>query len=209
MFVLDEYSTTDLNLMHQIMKEYNFANVVTSSSGECYANHFPLILNTTAGPFGTLEGHMSRSNPQWQQMQKNARILVIFNGPHAYISPSTGVSSKMLPTWNYVALHAYGSVEVIEEPREIVGIMSRSIKEFEVGIEKPWKMALPQEYLDLLVSKVVGFKLKIDRLEPQIKLNQDREKQERESVTAHLSRSHRDEDKQIAAWMEKHAIPLP
>lgn len=216
MFVFDEYKTTDLNLMHQIMLENSFATLVThlksalaGGADESYANHFPLTIRANEGNFGLLEGHMSASNPQWQALKKQGRALVIFQGPHAYIPPAMGVGLRVVPTWNYVAVHAYGTVEVIDNASELIKMLARSVSQHEAHLQNPWKMALPKEFMDALVSKIVGFKIKIDRLEPQLKLNQDREKHQRESVYNHLQNSTRENERAIAQWMAKYALPLP
>lgn len=208
MFAFDEYKTEDTSLMQRVLTENPFATLVTVDNGAAFANHFPLILRANDEPFGMLEGHMSRANPQWKHLAQNAQVVVIFQGPHAYISPSIGVGPQIVPTWNYVAIHVYGKVELVEDDREIIGILARSVAQFEQGTLKPWKMALPQDAMNRMVAQIVGFRIRIERFEPQFKLNQDRNRAERESVAAHLSRSASDNDRTLAHWMAMLSLPL-
>ena len=131
------------------------------------------------GPNGTLYGHFAKANPQWKELQNGAEALVIFAGADAYVSPgfypSKAEHGKVVPTWNYVAVHAYGTAEVFTDADRLRNLVSALTDRHEAGRANPWKVAdAPADYIDGMLKAIVGFALPIQRLEGKRKLSQNR-----------------------------------
>src|SRR5688572_13248426 len=118
MYVPSHFNVTDLATLHDAIERYSFATLVSQSSGKLEASHLQLLLDRDAGLQGTLVGHMARANLQWQ-LAAGQEVLAIFSGPHAYISPQWYSAEAVVPTWNYVAVHAYGRLELIEDAAQV------------------------------------------------------------------------------------------
>src|SRR5438132_1080087 len=115
MYIPPAFRIEDLPCLHAIMRENSFATLVTGAGGELCATHIPILLDPNRGKFGTLTGHVAKANTHWESLRGNVEALVIFQGPHAYVSPSW-YKTQAVPTWNYVAVHAYGRPRLIEDP---------------------------------------------------------------------------------------------
>jgi transcriptional regulator len=140
-----------------------------------FATHLPFLLDETRGPNGTLLGHMARANPHWQGLRTGVESLVIFQGPHAYISPGWYVSEQAVPTWNYTAVHAYGSASLMENPQRVRELLERTVHTFEGDTPQAWSTArLDESYITNLARGIVAFELPIARLEGKRKLGQNR-----------------------------------
>ena len=128
MYIPKLFREEDISTLHQLMQAYSFATLVTQHDGAPYASHLPLTLCPEAGPFGTLMGHMARANPQWRDFEVDGEqeVLVIFQGPHTYVSPSWYAVQPSVPTWNYAAVHAYGMPRLIEDEAELYEALQQS-----------------------------------------------------------------------------------
>src|SRR5688572_23601686 len=111
MYIPATFAETDRNKLFEFIEQYSFATLVSTSGAEPIASRLPFLFDRQAGPHGRLLGHMARANPQWKTAD-GTRVLVMFDGPHAYISPTWYESRQVVPTWNYVAVHAYGTLHV-------------------------------------------------------------------------------------------------
>jgi len=129
---------------------------------------------------------MARANPQWHALDSAQEVLIIFQGPHAYISPSWYEVELSVPTWNYAAVHAYGLPRLVEEQAALYDLLKTLIQTHEAHFEKPWPFQLPGEYLQKMMQGIVGFEIHITRLEGKFKLSQNRTASEREKVIAAL-----------------------
>src|SRR5262245_15391422 len=114
MYIPSHFDQRDLITLHQTIEQYSFATLVSTAAGDLTASHLPLLLQRAASPHGTLLGHMARANTQWREAA-GQEVLAIFSGPHAYISPSWYEASQVVPTWNYIAVHVYGRLELIDD----------------------------------------------------------------------------------------------
>src|SRR5262245_35101125 len=139
MYVPAHFAEPDLIKLHEAIECYSFATLVSQSGGEPFASHLPLLLDRDRGSCGMLIGHMARANPQWQDAA-GQRVLAVFSGPHAYISPTWYEAEKVVPTWNYVAVHAYGRLELIEDGGEAEGVLRRTIGTYEASQRSPWQL---------------------------------------------------------------------
>ena len=143
--------------------------------------------------------------PQWRAAAGN-KVLAIFQGPHAYISPSWYEAEQVVPTWNYVAIHAYGTLNPIEDLREVRHIVARTVRKYESSREHPWPFDEEAEYFRRLLPQIVAFRVPLDRLEGKWKLNQNHPQPRRQLVIQALSSSPHETDLQVAALM-KESLP--
>ncbi|WP_338921214.1 FMN-binding negative transcriptional regulator [Pseudomonas silesiensis] len=179
MYTPSNFAINDLHDLQQQILGTRLAVLVTHGEQGLQASHLPLLLRPDQGPNGTLYGHFARANPQWKALQDGAQALVIFAGADAYVSPgfypSKADHGKVVPTWNYVAVHAYGTAEVFTDADRLRNLVSALTDRHEAGRNNPWKVAdAPADYIDGMLKAIVGFALPIERLEGKRKLSQNR-----------------------------------
>lgn len=183
MYIPSTFQVTDNSQLHELMEAYNFAAVLTvDPDGLPFATHMPLMLERERGPYGTLVGHMARANPQWRHFQADQDILVMFQGPHAYISPSWYVGAFNVPTWNYAVVHAYGVPRIVEEAGQIQAMLDALVDHHEKTMATPWTADWADPRHEKLIKAVVGFELPITRLEGKFKLNQNKSQADQKGV---------------------------
>ena len=189
MYIPKAFREDDLSTIHTLIREYSFATLITQHEGVPFATHLPFILDVQRGPSGTLLAHMARANPQWHDFVDEQKVLVIFQGPHAYISPSWYEVDLSVPTWNYAVVHAYGIPRLIEDQEVLYNLLKILIQTHEAQFEKPWSFELPDDYLQKMMRGIVGFEIEITRLEGKFKMSQNRTEAERENVITALQES--------------------
>ena len=188
-------------MLHRIIREHGFATLVTVTDGVPHASHVPFVLDETRGALGSLRGHLARGNPRCDALS-GGEALVVFSGPHGYVSPSWYGDRPRVPTWNYVAVHAYGTPRVTtrEELRALLGAL---VEQNESPLAEPWRMdSLPPDYLDDMLGHIVGFEIAIRRIEGKLKLSQNRGADEQRRVAATLRRRGDAGDLALAEWMD-------
>lgn len=206
MYLPSAFRQDDLAELHAQIQASPFALLTSAGAAGVQASHLPLLLAPDEGEFGTLYGHFARANPHWRDLQGGAEALAVFSGPDAYISPgwypAKAEHGKVVPTWNYIAVHARGPVELIEEPEHLLQIVSRLSDQHENGRERPWAVSdTPREYLDSMLRAIVGFALPIRRLEGKWKLGQNRSAADQAGVRDGLASSPSPRDRELAARM--------
>jgi transcriptional regulator len=189
MYIPKYFREDDLNTLHNLMRGYSFATLITQHEGVPFATHLPFLLDTRRDPNGTLLAHMARANPQWHDFNSEQEVLVIFQGPHAYVSPSWYEVELSVPTWNYAVVHAYGIPRLLENDEELYNLLKILIEPHEAQFEPPWPFQLPDDYLRKMILGIVGFEIEITRLEGKFKMSQNRTASEREKVIAALQES--------------------
>ena len=189
MYIPKAFREDDLNTLHKFMREYSFATLITQHEGVPFATHLPFILDAQRSPNGILLAHMARANPQWHDLVSEQEVLVIFQGPHAYISPSWYEVDLSVPTWNYAVVHAYGIPRLIEESEELYKLLKTLLETHEAQFENAWPFQLPDDYLQKMMRGIVGFEIEITQLEGKFKMSQNRTESERENVIASLQES--------------------
>ena len=189
MYIPKHFREDDLETLHKLMQEYSFAALITQHESMPFATHLPFILDAQRGPYGTLLAHMARANPQWHDFNDKQEVLVIFQGPHAYVSPSWYEVELSVPTWNYAAVHAYGIPRLLAGSEELYRLLKILIETHEAQFENPWPFQLPDDYLQKMMRGIVAFEIEITRLEGKFKLSQNRTESERENVIAALQES--------------------
>ena len=202
MYVPKHFSENDLNTLHTFMKQYPLALIVANQDGIPAGNHFPLILDPTEGPYGTLIGHMARSNPQWHTFDGVQDALIVFQGPQSYVTPSWYEQPyRNVPTWNYTSIHAYGKPTLIDDPKALLDLLAAQTQEFEVPFEHPWLFDYDNERVQALLHGTMGFKITLTRLEGKFKLSQNRTLTDQERVIAALGQSDDTVSKSVAELM--------
>ena len=189
MYIPKHFREDDVVTLHKLMQEYSFATLITQHEGVPFATHLPFILDTQRGPNGMLLGHIARANPQWRDFKSEQEVLTIFQGPHAYVSPSWYEVELSVPTWNYAVVHAYGIPRLIEDNDELYQLLKILIETHEAQFENPWPFQLSDDYLQKMMRAIVGFDIEITRIEGKFKMSQNRTESEQENVIAALQES--------------------
>lgn len=207
MYTPSYFKDEDLASLHRQIEGTRLATLVTADESGLQAIHVPLLLDPDAGPNGTLFGHLAKANPQWKTLA-SGEALVIFQGADAYISPSFYAAKaehgKVVPTWNYLAVHAYGRAEVFTDPARLLQIVSGLTDKHEAGRAEPWAVSdAPADYIEKMLNGIVGFAIPIDRLEGKRKLNQNRSSEDIAGVSKGLAASQHPLDQEIAQLMSQ------
>ena len=195
--------------VHAMMRAQPFAILVAHGSEGLTATHLPTVLKVDADcPLGRIECHLARPNPQWKTLTPEIDALLIFQGPEAYIRPgwypSKAEHGKVVPTWNYAAVHAYGRLEMVEDKDWLLAHVSELSDQQEAAYVAPWSTAdAPANFLDALVRGIVGLKLTIRRLEGKSKMSQNRPAADRKGVVEGLAQRASGEDGAIASLVAK------
>ncbi len=190
MYIPQHFREDDVTVLHTLMRDYSFATMV-STQEDCLpiATSLPFVLDAEPAPYGTLKAHMALGNPQWRTFRPDRPVLVIFQGPHAYISPSWYEAELAVPTWDYATVHAYGTPRVIDDPTELYTHLRALIAIHEAQFAEQWPANLPTDYVEKMMKGIVGFALAITRLEGKFKMSQNRSATDRERVAAELRAS--------------------
>jgi transcriptional regulator len=179
----------DMAKLAEVIRENSFATLVSVHEGVPFATHVPLLFRSEEGEHGTLVGHIARANPQWQHFDGSREVLAIFQGPHAYISPSWYETVPAVPTWNYVAVHTYGIPRVIEDDAAVAVLLQEMVAHYEAALPEPWSGDLPAEYAEKMRRGVVAFEIAITRIEGKFKLGQNKPAADMRGVHAALGDS--------------------
>ena len=198
MYTPAHFQVHDLGTLHAFIQRHSFATLVSQEGGVPQATHLPFLLNPTQN---TLISHMARANPQWRHFT-SAEVLVIFTGPHAYISPAWYATQPAVPTWNYTAVHAYGIPRIITQHDRFAQMLHDLVELYESGRPNRWNGQLPPEFRDGLMKGIVGLEIQITRLEGKFKLGQNRP-QDAPGVIAMLEKSTDQTDRETAQMMKE------
>jgi transcriptional regulator len=205
LYIPPSFAAKDRAAIARLIHDYPFATLVTPAAPEPWISHIPLLMTDAGELYGTLIGHFARANPHWQHVN-DAQSIAIFHGPHAYVSPSWYMEpTQAVPTWNFTAIHAHGSLEIFDEPAATRGVLDALIRRFEGTRAAPWKLAMPDHQRDALVSAIVAFKMPIRRLDAKFKLSQNRMRDDRVRVIAALKAEGYSEATETAIWMQAYA----
>jgi transcriptional regulator len=201
MYIPAAFAETDLTRLLDFIEQNSFGLLISQVDGLPFASHLPFLLDRTAGPSGTLIGHVARANPQWRAAAGQMAVA-IFSGPHAYISPSWYEAEQVVPTWNYTAVHAYGRIQIVEDRDALLEIVKRSVQVYERGMPKPWSFDGSATFVERLLAQIVGFRIEIDRIEGKWKLNQNHPAERRKKVVRVLQEQQGENAQAIAQMMQ-------
>jgi transcriptional regulator len=207
MYVSRLNAEQDRDVLHAFIEAHPFATLITSSGG-LFATHLPLILRPMDGPFGTLEGHVARANPHHELASAATDALVIFSGPHAHITPSWYPSKsehgRVVPTWNYVAVHAYGVARFRDDAEFLRGHVARLTERHEASRGSKWRTSdPPAEYVSQQLRAIVAVEISISKLEGKWKMSQNRPAADIEGVVGGLRKSGDTGDAEVADIVEE------
>lgn len=179
-------------VLHDAIRAISFGALLTHVNGEFVVTHLPFEVDAEAGPNGTLRGHIGRYNPQWRDIGEGIAALAIFQGPHAYVSPSwypgKHEDPRQVPTWDYVTVHAHGMLRTVDDPDRLYAHLAQLVERNEDGRAEPWKITdAPADYLREQMRYIVGLELCIEKLEGRYKLSQNRDAADQEGARAGLA----------------------
>lgn len=202
MYLPKHFEETRVDVLHGLIRAHPLGALVTAGAGGLEADHVPFEIDPDPAPFGTLRAHVARANPVWRDGAGDA--LVIFQGPESYVTPSwyptKRESGKVVPTWNYVAVHAYGRLRAIDDPAWLRAFVTRLTDRHEARRAAPWKVSdAPGDYVDQLLAAIVGIELPVARLLGKWKVSQNRPAADRAGVVAGLEGDGGDAARAMAA----------
>lgn len=192
MYIPAAFREQRTEVLHEAMRAAGLVTLVTVTAQGPFASHLPMLLDARDGAHGTLHGHVARANPQWHTMLPGQPALAIFAGPDAYVSPgwypSKQEHGRVVPTWNYVTVHASGPIEFFDDAERLHEVVSRLTAQREAGQAAPWATSdAPAEFIESQLRGIVGLTLRIERLEGKWKLSQNRNAADRAGVASALS----------------------
>jgi len=187
MYVPANFAEERVPVLHETIRAIKLGTLVTLGGEEMIASHVPMLVDPEPAPYGTLLGHVARANPQWKEVSDKVRALAIFLGPDAYITPSWYATKretgKVVPTWNYSAIHAYGRVRFFDDSERLLKIVTGLTNTHEGKRAAPWAVTdAPADYIKGMLRAIVGFELPIERLEGKWKMSQNRPAEDRAGV---------------------------
>jgi len=207
MYIPPAFRVDDMADIHRTMREARSATLVTATEGGLVGTPLPMLLDEGEGPNGTLYGHVARANPQWK-LVPSGEAMAIFAGPEAYVSPSWYATKrethKVVPTWNYVAVHAYGPVEFFDDADRLLEVVTRLTDLHERSRQDRWAVAdAPADFIKAQLKGIVGLRMPITRLDGKRKMSQNRTAADRAGVIDGLSNSERPEDRVVASLISR------
>jgi transcriptional regulator len=189
MYIPESFRVESADKLGGLIRKYSFATLVTHDGQSSFASHLPVLYNSAVDSHGVLVSHMARANPQWKHFSNGQEVLVMFQGPHAYISPSWYQTPLAVPTWNYATVHAYGVPSLITDSQRLLALLDQTISTYEASLPEPWNGSLPEEFRDKMMRAIVGFEIPISRIEGKFKLGQNRSAEDLQGVYKALSGS--------------------
>jgi transcriptional regulator len=190
----------DRDRIIHFIQSRGFASLVSKNEQGITASHLPVLWNENGSEWGTLRSHMARANPQWKHFESGEEVLCIFHGPHAYISPSWYVMQHTVPTWNYGAVHVYGAPQLLDTAGLRQVVFDTTAK-YESPMPQPWTIPLSEQEIDQMLKAIVGFSIRITRVEAKFKLGQNRSTEDQEAMLRALQNSSRAGDKELASFI--------
>ncbi len=205
MYIPPAFRLADIADMHLAMREARTATLVTATDDGLVGTLLPMLVEASEGRNGTLYGHVARANPQWR-LAPNSEALAIFNGPEAYVTPSWYATKqethKVVPTWNYLSVHAYGSVEFFDDADRLLDVVTRLTNLHEQPRSERWAVTdAPADFIKSQLKGIIGVRMPITRLDGKQKMSQNRNLADRAGVIAGLSGSDRPEDRTVASMI--------
>jgi len=193
MYVPSNFAEERVPVLHEAIRGIKLGTLVTLGGEEMIASHVPMLVDPEPAPYGRLLGHIARANPQWRDPSGKVQALAIFLGPNAYVTPSwyatKRATGKVVPTWNYAAIHAYGPVQFFDDAERLLALVTRLTETHERPRAQPWAVSdAPADFVRGMLRAIVGFELPIARLEGKWKMSQNRPAEDRAGVVEGLAR---------------------
>lgn len=201
MYIPEEYKHNNLEEVKDFIQKNSFGVLVNQSEGRLCATHIPLELDKNENGKDVLFGHISKENPQWKGFESSDKVLAIFSGPNSYIS-SSWYDFEGVPTWNYIAVHIYGTVKVIEG-EALLSSLKKLVDKYEVNSENPVKIENLSKKTMMMTRGIVAFEIEIEEIQAQHKLSQNRDQKNYDTIIAELEKTGNNDAKAIAGEMKK------
>jgi transcriptional regulator len=202
MYIPEYFKINDKEIIYEVIEKNSFATLFSQHNGEPYATHLPLTLNREND---LLYGHFALQNEQWKDIESQ-KVLVTFQGPHCYISPSWYETNKAVPTWNYVAIHVYGHLKILENKQEIFHSLQDMVSKYEEPNSSYNLNDIDPTYIEGMSRGIVGFKIEITKMEGKMKLSQNHSIERKKLIIKSLEDSTDQNNKEIADLMEKNLM---
>lgn len=199
MYIPKEFKVSDKTKLFDFIRGNSFGILFSQEENGPFATHLPFLVDENVGK-GVLISHMAKQNPHWKNLN-NKDVLIVFSGPHAYISPTWYNEGNTVPTWNYVAVHVYGTVRIIDEKEEIVELLDKMVKYYEASMPNPWNTQFDNKFIDGLMNGIVGFEILINKIEGKWKLNQNHSIERQQNLVKGLRTSNQYNSGEIASIM--------
>lgn len=187
LFVPRSFAQNEVTVLQTFVQAHGFATLISPDAADPWVSYLPLLLDRTRGELGTLEGHLSRANGHWQRIAQSGEVLVLFHGPHCYVSPAWYASHPSVPTWNYANVHVHGTASLVYDEARLRSLLERMVEEYERTRAQPWRMDLPPAYMDDMLRNIVGVEITITRIQGKFKLSQNRPREDHARVIEALS----------------------
>lgn len=187
MYIPTHFAEEDAETLYSFMQTHPFATLVSTTSDGPIASHIPVEAKRGQDGSGfRILGHLARANPHWEQFESHEPSLLIFHGPHEYISPDWYESENLVPTWNYAAVHAYGRIHTVDHASEARAILDQLVDRFESRRAAPWINKIDEDLMEKLQAAIVAFEFRVERLEGKFKLGQNRLKVDQQAALSGL-----------------------
>ncbi len=186
MYTPSSFKETDPNILFDLIEQYNFGIIFSQHGEQPEATHLPFLLDRDRGENGFLIAHFAKANKHWRRIESNREVLVVFQGPHSYISPSWYKNRNTVPTWNYATVHVYGKVQITEDPQRLAEMVTRLTHYHEDQIKTDWDLSEGHSVFERELKGIVGFELEISSIQGKFKFNQNRSEEDQRSVVDHL-----------------------
>jgi len=205
MYTPSHFEETRVEALHALMRAHAFATLVSQSGGQINADHIPLLLTQSDRSDGVLQGHVARANPLWETVSEGSEVLAIFQGPNQYVSPkwypSKQEHGKVVPTWNYLVVHARGRIRWNQDPAWLRQHLESATATHE-GADRPWNVSdAPPNFIERMLAGIVGFEILISDLRGKWKLSQNRSEADRLGVISGLKSQSSDAAAEMLQWM--------
>jgi transcriptional regulator len=212
MYLPAHFEESRTEVLHRLIGDYGLGALVTLSAGALEANHIPFEIDPEPAPYGILRAHVARGNPVWREFAKDLDALVVFQGAQAYISPnwypSKQESGQVVPTYNYMVVHAYGPLKIVDDAAWLRALVGRLTDRYEGSQAAPWKVAdAPDAYIEKMLGAIVGIEIPINKLVGKWKTSQNRPAADRAGVVAGLQQQGGENAEAMAAAVQ--ALQLP
>ena len=199
MFIPHHYKNENIEEVKEFLKHNSFGILINQVDGKPWATHIPLELDADEKGKDVLVGHIARANPQWKNFEENSEVLCIFNGPHSYVS-SSWYQEEEVPTWNYIAVHVYGNIEILDE-EAVLASLHKLVDKYEANSKNPISIDNLSKKTMRQIKGIVGFQIKIDKIQAAYKLSQGRE-HDHVNIVGELERTNNPSSEEIAKLMK-------
>ena len=208
MYLPAHFTEDRVKVLHELIRERPLGTLVTLAAGGLNANHVPFEIDAEPAPYGTLRCHVARANPVWRDFSPGVEALVIFQGPKTYVSPSwypsKQATGEVVPTYNYVIVHGYGAMKILNDREWLRGLVTRLTNRFESGRAGPWQVTdAPAGFIDKQLAAIVGIEISLTKLLGKWKVSQNRSNDDREGVIRALTERADADSAEIARWVKE------